>query len=74
MQIEELDIRDILAQQAGVDNVGIVMVYDNLVRGSRNHQRALMKGLTQQGGTYVPKCISPAEFDAIVNSAVERGP
>ena len=72
-QIEELDLRDITAQQALIDNADILMVYDNLLRGSRNHLRAFMKVLTLQGGTYVPQYISQAEFDAIVNSAIETG-
>lgn len=73
-QIEELDMRDIAAQKSGIDNADILMVYDNLLRGSRNHLRAFMNVLTQQGGTYVPQYISQAEFDAIVNSPVEAGP
>jgi hypothetical protein len=43
------------------------------MRGSRNHLRAFMKLVTQHGGTYVPKYISQAEFDAIVNSPIETG-
>jgi hypothetical protein len=73
VEIEELDIRDITEQKAGIDNADILMVYDNLLRGSRNHLRAFMKILIQQGGTYVPQYISQAEFDAIVNSAMEIG-
>ena len=73
VEIEELDIRDITAQKAGIDNADILMVYDHLLRGSRNHLRAFMKVLTQQGGTYVPKYISQAEFDAIVSTPVETG-
>jgi hypothetical protein len=73
VQIEELDMRDITAQKADIDNADILMVYENLLRGSRNHLRAFMKVLTQQGGTYLPQYISQAEFDAIVNSAVETG-
>ena len=73
-KIEELDMRDITAQKAGIDNTDILMVYDNLLRGSRNHLRAFMKVLAQQGGTYVPQYISQAEFDAIVNSPIETGP
>lgn len=46
----------------------------NLLRGSRDHLRAFMKVLTQQGGTYVPQYISQTEFYAIVNSPVETGP
>lgn len=72
-QIEELDMRDIVAQKAGIDNADILMVYDNLLRGSRNHLRAYMKVLTQQGGTYVPQYISQTEFDAIVASPMETG-
>ena len=73
-QIEELDMRDITVQKAGIDSADILVVYDNLLRGSRNHLRAFMKVLIQQGGTNVPQNISQAEFDAIVNSAVETGP
>lgn len=73
-RIEELDMRDITAQKADIDNADILMVYDNLLRGSRNHLRAFMKVLTQQGGIYVPQYISQAEFDAIVNSPMETGP
>lgn len=74
VQIEELDIRDITAQKVGVDNADILMVYDNLLRGSRNHLRAFMKVLAQQGGAYVPLYISQSEFDAIVSSSFETGP
>ena len=49
------------------------MVCDHLLRGSRNHLRAYMTLLTQQGGTYVPQYISQTDFDAIVNSAIETG-
>ena len=73
VEIEELDMRDIVAQQVAIDNADILMVYDNLLRGSRNHLRSYMKVLTQQGGSYVPKYISQAEFDAIIGSAVEKG-
>jgi hypothetical protein len=73
VMIEELDIRDITAQQAQIDNTDILMVYDQLLRGSRNHLRAFMKVLTLQGGSYVPQVISQADFDAIVDSAIETG-
>lgn len=74
VQIEELDIADISAQKAGIDNADILMVYDNLLRGSRNHLRAFVKLLTQQGETYVPQYISQATYDAIVASPIETGP
>lgn len=74
VQIEELDIRDITDQKAGTSNADILMVYDKLLRGSRNHLRAFMKVLAQQGGSYVPQYIGQDEFDAIANSPVETGP
>jgi hypothetical protein len=73
-QIEELDIRDIEAQKSGTDNADILRVYDQLLRGSRNHLRAFMKVLVQQGGSYTPKYISQSDFDAIVGSPIETGP
>lgn len=73
VEIEELDIHDITTQKPGIDNADILVVYDNLLRGSRNHLRAYMKVLVQQGGSYVPSHLSQAEFDAIVNSATESG-
>lgn len=73
VEIEELDMRDIAAQKVGIDNADILLVYDHLLRGSRNHLRAFMKVLTQLGGSYVPIYISQAEFDAIVSSPVETG-
>lgn len=74
VQIEELDMRDIAAKKADTDNADILMVYDNLLRGSRNHLRAYMKVLTAQGGSYTPQYITQAEFDAIVGSPIETGP
>ena len=73
MQIEVLDIRDIAAQKVSIDNANILLVYDNLMRGSRNHLRAYMKTLVQQGGSYTPQYISQTDFDAIVNSPMETG-
>ncbi len=72
-QIEELDIHDLQTQIAEVDNADILMVYDNLLRGSRNHLRSYMRNLTNQGGSYTPQYLSPAAFDAIVQSAMETG-
>lgn len=73
VQIEELDIRDLTQQLTLVDNPDIVLVYQNLMQGSRNHLRSFMKVLTQQGGTYVPQYLSQTDFDAIVNSPMEAG-
>jgi hypothetical protein len=73
VQIEELDIHDLESQEAAIDNTDIGHVYDNLLRGSRNHLRSYMKLLLQLGGSYVPQYLTQTEFNAIVNSAYENG-
>lgn len=72
MTVEDLDIADLTADLAVVDNQDIRLVYDSLLKGSRNHMRSFYKTLGQQGGSYTPQYISQAAFDAIVNSAIER--
>lgn len=74
LEIEELDIRDLRQQLAAVDNADIALVYGQLMRGSRNHLRAYASLLARQGGSYVPKYISQADYDAIVASPIETGP
>lgn len=73
VQIEELDLRDIALQKPSIDNADILLVYDNLERGSRNHLRAYMRTLLAQGGSYVPQYLSPSAFDAILQSPMETG-
>jgi hypothetical protein len=73
-QIEELDISDLNAQLLFIDNADIIMVYENLLKGSRNHLRAFTSRLIDLGFTYVPVYISQEQYDAIVNSPVEVGP
>lgn len=72
-RIEELDMLDINTHLAQVDNQDIRLVYEELLKGSRNHLRSYYKTLLKQGGSYTPQYLSQAEFDAIVNSAMERG-
>lgn len=72
-QIEELDLSDLASRRMVVDNDDILLVYDNLSRGSRNHLRAFMRQLAQLGGSYTPQYLSQAAFNAIVNAPMERG-
>lgn len=71
--IEELDMVDINTHLASVDNQDIRTVYESLLKGSRNHLRAYYQTLLKKGGSYTPQYLSQAEFDAIANSAMERG-
>lgn len=74
VEIEELDIHDIDAANQAVSHDDILNTYDNLTRGSRNHLRAFYSKLLAAGGTYTPRHLDAATFQAIVTSATERGP
>lgn len=72
--IEEIDIVDMQKHAAQTDKAEIQQVYDNLMRGSRNHLRSFTSQLkSQTGETYIPQHLSQAEYDAIVNSNAETG-
>lgn len=71
--IEDLDIFDLKKALIDIDNQDIRLTYDMLMKGSRNHLRSFYKNILNAGGTYTPQYITQAEFDAIINSAMERG-
>ena len=72
--IEDLDITDLAASLAQTDNPDIILVYENLMKGSRNHLRAFVSTLQQQTGTtYQPQYLDQATYDAIINGAMESG-
>jgi hypothetical protein len=70
--IEDLDISDLNSSLAVTNNQDVRLVYDFLNKGSRNHLRSFYKNIKNWNGTYTPVYITQAEFDAIVNSAMER--
>ena len=71
--IEDLDIFDLQRQLAVVDNQDIILVFENLTKGSRNHMRAFSSRLADLGVVYTPVYISQEEYDAIINSDTETG-
>ncbi len=71
--IEDLDLYDLKTDLLKVDNQDIILVYQMLSKGSRNHMRNFYSNLKSLGFTYVPKFITQSELDAIVNSVIERG-
>lgn len=71
--IEDLDLYDLKVDLLKVDNQDIILVYQMLSKGSRNHMRNYFSNLKSLGFTYVPQFISQSDLDAIVNSAMERG-
>lgn len=72
--IEEIDILDIQTQLDDyVDNQDITLVYESLMKGSRNHLRSFVSNLANRGVTYIPQYMSQAAYDEIIGSAMENG-
>ena len=71
--IEDLDIADLEKWINKTDNEDIRFVYENLMKGSRNHMRAFTNWLKMYNKSYTPKYISKEEFEQIINSDMERG-
>ncbi|MBS2011733.1 MAG: DUF2202 domain-containing protein [Deltaproteobacteria bacterium] len=74
VEIEELDVHDIRELQKTTGHTDLSNVHDNLTRGSRNHLRTFYGRLVALGGTYTPRHLDAATFDAIVQSPMETGP
>ena len=72
--IEDLDIHDLQQALAGdVDNADIRLVYENLVRGSRNHLRAFTRQLKLRGVDYEARYIAQSDLETILAADWERG-
>jgi hypothetical protein len=71
--IEEIDMVDINKALPGIDNQDIVLVYQSLLKGSRNHLRSFVSNLAILGVVYVPQYMPLADYQAIVSTPMERG-
>jgi hypothetical protein len=71
--IEDLDIADLqkLLSESGSDDVKVV--YQNLLKGSRNHLRSFVRQLERQGRDYSPVYISPDDYEGIISGRNEAG-
>ena len=71
-EIEEIDLIDIQNLVDALEgNKDIAIVYENLMKGSRNHLRAFVNNLANQGVDYAPLHLSQEEYDAIINTDFE---
>lgn len=71
--IEEIDILDLEERIAQTDKADIRRVYENLMKGSRNHLLAFASNLERRAGeTYQPRYLSQTAYESIVNTS-ERG-
>ncbi len=71
--VEDLDIKDLNILKAETIKEDILVTYNNLQRGSRNHLRAFVKNIEAKGGSYSPQFISESEYQSIISSEQEKG-
>jgi hypothetical protein len=71
--IEEVDMVDLKRAIEETDNEDIKKLYENLLSGSRNHLRAFVGLIEDQGIVYEAQFLTQEEVDAIVDSPIERG-
>lgn len=71
--IEETDILDLRKAANDTSVSELSNIYNNLMRGSRNHLRAFVSQLEKRGVDYQAQVMTQADVDAIVNSPRERG-
>lgn len=72
--IEEIDMIDIKKYiDQVVNNDDIVLVYESLLKGSRNHLRAFVSNLEKQGVIYIPQYMDSTEYENIINAPIENG-
>jgi hypothetical protein len=71
--IEDLDIKDLQNNISKTDNEDIKLVYENLMRGSRNHLRSFVSQLSSRGVKYEPEYITKEEYESIIASPKETG-
>ncbi len=72
--VEDLDIFDLNELIAETENQDILLVYNNLVKGSRNHMRSFVEQIENNDGTYTAQYIEQSELDEILGSSHETGP
>ncbi len=71
--IEEVDIIDLEAYLTATDADDVITVYENLLRGSRNHLRAFVSQLEAAGIERAPYAMDTVAYAAILATNTERG-
>ena len=71
--IEEMDIKDLNEALITTTNENVILVFDSLLKGSRNHLRAFNRQLINLGIVYTPVFIGQEDYNVIANSSWEKG-
>lgn len=70
--IEDLDIRDLGLNEMRTEKSDLLILYQLLKCGSRNHLRNFNSQLISNDISYLPEYITQTEFDNIINSSNEK--
>ena len=70
--IEDLDIYDLDHCISNTSNTDLLVVFESLNCGSRNHMRAFMGQIKGLGSDYTPQFISLADFNSILDGDHEK--
>ncbi|GAW86023.1 hypothetical protein bplSymb_SCF01604P009 [Bathymodiolus platifrons methanotrophic gill symbiont] len=71
--IEEVDMHDIEVAIDITSHEDIISVYEELLKGSRNHLRSFVSKIEAEGVVYKAQYLTQEEVDAIVDTSMERG-
>lgn len=73
--IEDLDIKDLAGwlEKPTLDNEDVQAVFNELMRGSRNHLRAFVRNLGWNDATYTVQYLDEETYQSILASSTERG-
>ena len=70
--IEEIDIIDLVEYMDETDKEDLLFVYEILLMGSRNHLRAFVKNISNNGDSYAPQFLEQADYDNIISGDIEN--
>ena len=72
--IEEIDILDLEERVEQTDKADIILVFENLLKGSRNHLRSFVSTLQNQTGeVYIAQYMNTEMYQEIISNGVETG-
>ncbi len=70
--IEEIDIIDLVEYMNNTVKEDLLFVYEILLLGSRNHLRAFVKNISNNGVSYVPQFLEEADYEEIISGDIEN--
>jgi len=71
--VEEYDINDLQKLLEETQNQDVILVYSNLLQGSKSHLSAFSKVLNQLGEIYVPTILYEEEYNDIITTENSNG-